>query len=493
MTCEHVRIHEQDVDHFQDVYQARTSSAKILGRASFGAVEAKSGPKTAMVQQRIRLENPRLIVLTGPDKGQELVLDIAKRRFVIGSGEDAQIVLAGTAARHVELEVAPDRSGVLVRDLSEGRTCLNGRAVHEAVMEPGATLALDRLELRLSDQSDVTAVLPSTSDHFGRARGRSLAMREVFGVVEAIASTDATVLLLGETGTGKDVVANAIHETSHRKKGPILPLDCGAIAPTLIEAELFGYERGAFTGADETREGAFERARGGTLFLDEIGELPLDVQPKLLRAIDDREFRRVGGSKTITTDVRIVAATKRDLEEEVERGRFRQDLYFRLAVVPVRMPPLRERRDDIPILVEAFAAAFAHRTGHEARIDKDEVNSLLTHDWPGNVRELKNTVERALWLAATGDGVARFMLPSAQSMFDDEAHARDGAFEFETERSFSEHKQGWETDFERSYLGWLMARSDGSISKAARLASMDRKHLRGLLRKHGLSKKQPDA
>ncbi len=448
---------------------------------------AKSGPKTALVQQRIRLEHPRLIVLTGPRKGEALILDVARRVFTIGAADSNTIVHAGLAPEHVQLEVMTDDSGIRVSDRSGGQTRLNGRTVHEGVLEPGSTLALGDVELRLSDQSDVATVLPSTSDHFGRARGASLPMREVFGVVEAIAPTDATVLLLGETGTGKDVLAHAIHEASRRKGGPMLPLDCGAIAPTLIEAELFGYDRGAFTGADESREGAFERARGGTLFLDEIGELPLDVQPKLLRAIDDREIRRVGGGQTITVDVRIVAATKRDLEEEVQRGRFREDLYFRLAVVPIRMPPLRERRDDIPLLIETFVDSFAERTGHTARIDPNEVHSLLAHDWPGNVRELKNTVERGLWLAATGDGVARFMLPTADNMFADAAPL-EASLSFDAERSFSEHKQGWEMDFERSYLGWLMGRADGSISKAARLASMDRKHLRGLLRKHGLAK-----
>jgi transcriptional regulator with GAF, ATPase, and Fis domain len=212
--------------------------------------------------------------------------------------------------------------------------------------------------------------------------------------------------------------------------------------------------------------------------------LPLDVQPKLLRAIDEREIQRIGGAKTISVDVRILAATKRDLEEEVRRGRFREDLYFRLAVVPVRLPPLRERREDIPLLVETFRAAFAARTGHVADIHPNEVNGLLAHDWPGNVRELKNTVERALWLATTGDGVVRFALPTADVL----AHpAEMEAPVFDPAVAFSAHKEGWEHDFERRFLAWLMARAEGSISKASRLASMDRKHLRGLLRKHGLA------
>jgi DNA-binding NtrC family response regulator len=269
----------------------------------------------------------------------------------------------------------------------------------------------------------------------------------------------------------------------------MLTLDCGAIAPSLIEAELFGYERGAFTGAEDQHIGAFEEASRGTLFLDEIGELPLDVQPKLLRAIDEKEIRRVGGTPSIDVDVRIIAATKRDLEEEVRRGRFREDLYFRLAVVPVTLPALRERKEDIPSLVEGFVKAFAERHGFTGTIDPHEIQSLAAHDWPGNVRELKNTVERALWLAQTGDGVAHFAVLTAESLLGGQngETTQETPLQFEQELSFSEHKERWEREFELKYLGWLLARAAGSISKAARLASMDRKHLRALLRKHGLA------
>jgi len=218
------------------------------------------------------------------------------------------------------------------------------------------------------------------------------------------------------------------------------------------------------------------------LFLDEIGELPLDVQPKLLRALDEREIRRVGGNDRIGVDVRVVAATKRDLLEEVKRGRFREDLWFRLAIVPLTLPPLRERRDDIPMLVETFVQRFVARSGRQVDIEPPEVSRLQAHDWPGNVRELKNTVERALWMAQTGDGAVRFMLPTLTEVRPDEPESRP----FDPEQSFSEAKKEWEGEFERTYLSWLMARADGSLSKASRLASMDRKHLRHLLRRHGL-------
>ncbi|MCK6551101.1 sigma 54-interacting transcriptional regulator [Myxococcota bacterium] len=444
----------------------------------------EAGPKTRWVPQKLALVAPRLVVLGGAQKGEELPLGAPGRILRAGSSEGCEIRLPGLAPVHAELRVDARGTGIHVRDLSAGHTRLNGLVITEAVVEAGGTLELGGVELRLGDATDGLTILPSTADHFGPARGRSLAMREVFGLLEVIAPTTATVLLLGETGTGKDVLARAIHGASPRAGAKLLTLDCGAIAPTLIEAELFGYERGAFTGADTEHVGAFESAAGGTLFLDEIGELPLDVQPRLLRAIDEREIQRVGGGRAIPVDVRIVAATKRDLEEEVRRGRFREDLYFRLAVVPVTLPPLRDRREDIPLLVDTFARAFADKTGHEAKIDPNEVNALLAHDWPGNVRELKNTVERALWLAMTGDGLARFLLPTADALAPD--RAGEEALQFDPAKSFSEHKESWEEEFERRYLGWLLARASGSISKASRLASMDRKHLRGLLRRHGL-------
>jgi DNA-binding NtrC family response regulator len=445
---------------------------------------AETGPKTRFVSREIRLDRPKLVVLTGERKGEAIDVG-AGARICVGSDASCDIRFSGLAPTHVEL--ARGASGVRVIDRSLGRTRLNGAVIHEAVLEPGGTLALDAIELRLQDGKDTITILPSTKDQFGAARGRSLVMREVFGVLEAIAATDANLLLLGETGTGKDVLAHAVHRSSTRRDQKLLTLDCGAIAPTLIESELFGYERGAFTGAEEKRTGAFIEANGGTLFLDEIGELPLDVQPKLLRAIAEREVMPLGGTKSISVDVRIIAATKRDLEEEVRRGRFREDLFFRLAVVPVRLPALRERREDIPMLVEMFARNFAEKTGKTElpAIDPNEVNGLAAHDWPGNVRELKNTVERALWLAQTGDGTIRFALPTVELV--SAPRGTEAPIELDPTISFSAHKEGWEQDFEKRYLAWLIARAEGSISKAARLASMDRKHLRGLLRKHGLA------
>jgi DNA-binding NtrC family response regulator len=336
------------------------------------------------------------------------------------------------------------------------------------------------VEIALKPAQQRTDILPSDKPRFGPALGQSLAMRTIFGVLERIAPTEATVLLEGETGTGKDVLARAIVEESPRKSGPFVVVDCGAVSYSLIESELFGHERGSFTGAVAQRQGAFELGSGGTVFLDEIGDLPLDVQPKLLRVLESKEFRRVGGNKPIKTDVRVVAATKRDLKREVAGGKFREDLYFRLAVVPVTVPPLRQRREDIPILVEHMLAAAA-AGGEPIKVRDEAMQGLLAHDWPGNVRELRNVLERAVYMArATG----------SVELGDVAIHASAGenasAFTFDPAKSYRETRAAFEAELERRYVKWLLQRHDGNISGAARDAKMDRKHLSELAKKHGI-------
>ena len=318
---------------------------------------------------------------------------------------------------------------------------------------------------------------------------RSSAMREIFGLIERIAPTDATVLIEGETGTGKDMIARTIHALSRRKDAPFIVVDCGAVAGTLIESELFGHEKGSFTGAVAARQGAFELASGGTVFLDELGELSLDLQPKLLRVLEQRELRRVGGSKTIKVDLRVVAATRKDLRNEVEKGKFREDLYFRLNVVPITAPPLRDRREDVPILVEHFLEKLTPEGAERPQLLESARQALYGHDWPGNVRELRNVLERALALgsdpsslvAPLGDlGVGRGgALPAS-------AGGRDAPPEFEPGLSFRDTKERWNEVFERRYLSWLLRRAEGNISKAARDADMDRKYLHKLLRKYNI-------
>ncbi|HEY1956655.1 MAG TPA: sigma 54-interacting transcriptional regulator [Polyangiaceae bacterium] len=419
-----------------------------------------------------------LVVLSGAKKGTIVRLGDQAR---VGKADDNDLVLPDdTVSRH-HCELVREGDAVRVRDLgSTNGTRVDGTRVTDALLSPGAVLKVGEVEVGLRPGAQKTEVLPSDETSFGPALGQSLAMRTIFGVLERIAPTEATVLLEGETGTGKDVLARAIVERSPRKSGPFVVVDCGAVSYSLIESELFGHERGAFTGAVASRQGAFELADGGTVFLDEIGDLPLDVQPKLLRVLETREFRRVGGNKPIKTDVRVVAATKRDLLREVRGGKFREDLYFRLAVVPVTVPPLRQRRDDIPMLADAILAT-ACAGGDRLGLSDQAIQGLLAHDWPGNVRELRNVLERAVYMAkATGASELGDVALGGSSS---DANA---AWAFESEKSYRETRARFESEFERRYVKWLLQRHGGNVSAAAREAKMDRKHLHELAKKHGV-------
>jgi DNA-binding NtrC family response regulator len=418
-----------------------------------------------------------VIVLSGTSKGVQKPL---REKLSIGKAPDNDLVLADdtVSRRHCELTRAPD--GVHVKDLgSTNGTRVNGARVQEATVQVGMVLKVGEVEIAIRPANHRAEVLPSDKKQFGGALGQSLAMRTIFGVLERIATTDATVLLEGETGTGKDVLARAIWTESGRGSGPFVVVDCGAVSYSLLESELFGHERGSFTGAVAARQGAFELAEGGTVFLDEIGELPLDVQPKLLRVLETKEFRRVGGNKTIKMDVRVVVATKRNLQREVAAGKFREDLYFRLAVVPVTVPSLRARRDDIPMLVAHILRASG---GDETlKVSPDTMQALMAHDWPGNIRELRNVLERAVYLArATGtNDLSLVSLPVSTS-------AADGAFHFEAGKSYRDTRAKYDADFEKRFVKWLLGRHAGNISAASREAKMDRKHLHDMAKKHGL-------
>ncbi len=428
-----------------------------------------------------------VIVLSGSQRGQRVHLS---DRLRVGKAPENDLVLTDdTVSRH-HCELERRAQGVFVRDLgSTNHTKVGRTAVSEAVVETGATISVGGVELAVRVEPRQALVLPSESTEFGETIGHSLAMRTIFGVLERIAPTDAGVLLEGETGTGKDVIARSIHQTSPRRDRPFVVVDCGAVSYGLIESELFGHERGAFTGAVATRQGAFELAGRGTVFLDEVGELPLDVQPKLLRVLESGEFRRVGGNRTLRAEARVVAATKRDLKAEVERGKFREDLYFRLAVVPVTVPPLRARREDVPPLVELFLALARKRDPAAADIGLSSATlaALTAHDWPGNVRELRNVLDRAIYIAtAGGEREVRLVdLPVTAS-----ASAGSPA-SFDPDKSYREVREAFESDFERRYVAWLLDRHGGNISAAARAAKMDRKHLYDLARRHGLRAGKP--
>ena len=418
-----------------------------------------------------------VVVLSGTSKGTQKPIG---SRLTIGKSPENDLVLNDdtVSRRHCELTKAPD--GIHVRDLgSTNGTRVQGARITEAIVQPGAVLKVGEIEVAIRANANRAEVMPSDKKLFGGALGSSLAMRTIFGVLERIAATDATVLLEGETGTGKDVLARAIWTESNRASGPFVVVDCGAVSYSLLESELFGHERGAFTGAVASRQGAFELADGGTVFLDEIGELPIDVQPKLLRVLETKEFRRVGGNKTIRSDVRVVAATKRNLQREVAAGKFREDLYFRLAVVPVTVPSLRARRDDVPMLVEHILKAAG---GAETlTVSPDTMQALMAHDWPGNVRELRNVLERAVYMArATGaNELSLISLPMSSG-------GGEGAFHFEQGKSYRETRAKYDTEFEKRYVKWLLGRHAGNVSAAARDAKMDRKHLHDMAKKHGL-------
>jgi DNA-binding NtrC family response regulator len=327
---------------------------------------------------------------------------------VIGSDEDCRVVIDDphVSRRHAEITRTP--AGIVLRDLGSRNGTLVGRiAVKEVVLSSGTEIKVGKTILRFEMGGEAGRLgrlahepvreeeLAGTPSSFGAAIGTSPAMRRLFALLTRLAPTELTLTVLGETGTGKDVLAHAVHAASPRAAQPFVVFDCGAVAPTLIESELFGHEKGAFTGAVAVRQGAFERAHGGTLFLDEIGELSIDLQPKLLRALEQRKIRRVGGGQDLPFDLRVLAATNRDLETEVGRGTFRQDLFFRLSTAVLRVPPLRERPEDLPGLVERFLV----EGGRPLAVAPATLEALAAYDWPGNVRELKNVIAAAAALA----------------------------------------------------------------------------------------------
>ena len=453
---------------------------------------------TRHVQRPASPDGAVLVVLTGASKGETRpVPGNVGAICSVGKAEDNDLVLRDdtVSRRHLEIERVPE--GLRLRDLgSTNGTRIGGATVREAVVVTGTIFSVGDVEVLVGVAIDRVAVPSSKSDRFELALGRSEAMRCLFGVLERIAPTAASVLLTGETGTGKDVLARSIHLRSGRK-GAFEVLDCGAIVPSLVESELFGHERGAFTGAVSARAGAFERASGGTVFLDELGELPLDLQPKLLRVLEARAFRRVGGTVTINADVRIIAATSRELRAEVDAGRFREDLYYRLAVVALQVPPLRERREDIAFLVEhllPLEASLADPPGAPLRVAPATMAALTAWSFPGNVRELRNVLERAAVLSRTS-GSHELQLtdfpprpPRMTPAIDDTApaDAADRGAPYDPSLTYRETRARIEGAFEQSYVQWLLARHGGNVSAAAREAKMDRNHLSDLMRKHGL-------
>ena len=426
----------------------------------------------------VNLRRCKLVVIKGTQRGTEFV--IGGDLFRVGKAPENDLVLGDETVSRVHFEIMRDAKGYLVRDMkSTNGTFLDGAEVKEAYLRAGSIIAAGSVELKFTPFEERIEILPSEKEVLGDMVGKSAAMREIFGLIERIAPTDATVLIEGETGTGKDMIARTLHLLSPRADKPFIVVDCGAVAGTLIESELFGHEKGAFTGAIAARQGAFELESGGTVFLDELGELSLDLQPKLLRVLESRELRRVGGSKITKVDLRVIAATRKDLRSEVEKGKFREDLYFRLNVVPITAPALRERREDIPLLIANMLEKLS--PGNTEALSDATRAALMAHDWPGNVRELRNVIERSVALGAAD------LFPTGSLTGNDRSASLPTGMEFEPGMSFRDTKEKWNELFERRYLTWLIRRAEGNISKAARDADMDRKYLHKLLRKYGIT------
>ena len=396
----------------------------------------------------------------------------------IGSHPSNELVLDDATVSRFHCRLTRENGRWRITDSgSLNGTRVDGVRVLVAEIEREATIAVGDTKLRVVP-GRTQASRPPPRRSFGAIVGASSVMLRLFEILERVAASDIDTLIHGESGTGKELVATELIQRSARADGPLVVVDCGAISPSLVESELFGHVRGAFTGADREREGAFESANGGTLFLDEIGELPLELQPKLLRALEAREVRRVGQNRARRVDVRVIAATNRDLEPEVNRGRFLEGLYYRLAKLTVRVPPLREREGDVPLLARSFLETLDRR----GAIDDAMLDQLARHDWPGNVRELRNYVERSLVLAdpelPRRSGTVRKFAPDATEAAEPDA------------LPFKEAKDVAVAEFEKAYLEPLLERTGGNFSKAAREAKMDRMYLHQLAQKHGLGAKR---
>jgi transcriptional regulator with PAS, ATPase and Fis domain len=448
---------------------------------------------TDVATGELRESRFRLAIVTGPDKGLERTVESGT--IMIGTHPNNDLVLTDDTISRYHLEVQVLRDGLKVKDLDTTNGTFHGDARVTAITVQGATrLRLGRNTALDIVPHDVSIALDEfTGEGMGRVVGVSQVMRNLFALLKRVAPTDATLLLEGETGTGKEAIAEAVHLISNRANHTFTVVDCAAIPSNLIGSELFGHVKGSFTGAHTDKDGLIQAANGGTLFLDEIGELAFDLQPQLLRVLEKREVRRIGDTRATKVDIRVVAATNRNLKEMVKQGTFREDLYYRLAVVRAVVPPLRERPDDIPLLAHCFADGM----GASFDLSPSLIEELKSHTWPGNVRELRNVVERALSLGREGmapphvqdlvtSGNPALAAAAAGHSGANPYASSSGASEEVLDLPFKEAKGLLIESFERDYLTHLLRRHRGNISRAAAEAGIDRNYIHRLVKKYNI-------
>ncbi len=415
--------------------------------------------------------------LTVPGKDR---VKVTINPILIGRDPSCAIVLDDPEVSSIHCEVRAEGQGVLVKDLgSRNGSFVQSVRVREAILTAPCTLSIGATRIAY-EPIEKERVDVGFEDSFGPLVGAAAKMRHLFRMLGEIAPTDLSILINGETGCGKELVAHAVHEKSQRAHAPFVVVDCASIPGPLAESLLFGHEKGSFTGATERRSGAFQDAHKGTVFLDELGELPLELQPKLLRALSEKQIKRVGSSSYEPIDVRVIAATRRDLGQSMNAGRFRSDLFFRIAQVRIEIPALRERREDIALLVKAVCK----RIGRPERTDEviDLVTSTLAqHDWPGNVRELVNVASVAASLPTGAESVAS-LLPLERG------GPSSGSEKIDLSTPYGEAKRQAISQFESRYFGDLFRATTGNVSEMARRSGMERHHIRPFLKKLGLSK-----
>ncbi len=436
--------------------------------------EPKSGTVALKLPEAMPVRTVVVTVREGPDAGARW----EGEQGAVGVAKDNDLVLTDGTVSGYHARLTALKAGVLVADFGSTNGTLVGPVrVERAVVPPGTTLTLGKTKLLVEAGRPATVELHD-EDQLGELRGATPAMRRLMRDLRRVAQSQVSVLFVGESGTGKELLARAIHQASPRAERPFVTIDCGSLTPSLVASELFGHEQGAFTGAQRMKRGAFEHADGGTVFLDEIGELPAELQTTLLGALERRRFCRVGGHTEIEVDVRVVAATNRDLRADVNAGSFRLDLYYRLAVVTLEVPPLRERASDIPLLVEHFVRREGVTGPVTDVIPADTMAELTRYRWPGNVRELRNYVQATL---AMGEPVALRDERSPEHVAD-----LGSPFARLTVLPYGEARRILLGEFEEHYVKTLLEKTHGNVARAAREAEMARSHLNEILRRHNL-------